>query len=347
MSGVRPAVVALGAYGMLGAPTSEVLARVDAMVGRLPVGPQLFLYAIDESCGSPRAAEWRQAFAAHPPPRPVAVAQTCSEPPGRQPVDIAMLAAASFGRGTPAEARASGRRAFIYNGVMPRTGTLLLDADSQSLIANGWIAAAMAIERWFYWESTFWNDDNRGGHGPVDPFLTAETFHNADGDSVLGDGLLLYPGRQGGRFAASSLGADAVFPSLRLKAIRRGIEDAGLIALAAREHPEETARVVARALPAALDEADPEGPPSWRRAPLSFAEARAELRGLVSWPVPINGSAIPVLFEDLAARRRQMEPLASGQHRVRRRTLAAFAATLVALLWLGLAARARYRRRRR
>lgn len=350
-TGRPPAIVALGAYGMLGAPSPDSLARVDQMVGRLPVGPQLFLYAIDESCSSPRAADWRQAFAAHPPPRPVAVAQTCSDPPARQPVDIPMVLAESFARGMPADARAAGRHAFIYNGMMPRTGTLMLDADPRGLVANGWIAAAMAIERWFYWESIFWSDDNRGGHGPIDPFRTAETFHNNEGDSALGDGLLLYPGRLGAPFAASSLGTDAVFPSLRLKAIRRGIEDAALIALAAREHPEETARVVTRALPAALDEADPAGPPSWLRAPLSFAEARDELRALVTGPAPLDESALPALFEDLATRRRDMVPVATAHHgdrpAGRRRPFALAVTVFVTLAALGFAVFAALRRARR
>jgi hypothetical protein len=344
-AGRAPAVVALGAYGQLGAPAPEALARVDAMVARLPPGPEVFLYAIDESCASPRAGDWQRAFIAHPPPRPVAVAQTCDDPPGRQAADIAMLSAFSFLRGTPAEARAAGRRAFIYNGVMPRTGTLMLDADPRGLVANGWIAAAAAIPRWFYWETIFWNDDNRGGHGPIDPFVTAESFHNSDGDAALGDGLLLYPGRQVGRFAASSLGAETVFPSLRLKAIRRGIEDAGLIALA-RERPDETARLVARALPAALDEAAPDGPPSWLAAPLSFAEARASLRALVTSPAPMNEAQLAVMFAELAARRRAAVPLAPVHGRRRLRAPMALAAAVVALLVLGFAGRARYSRRR-
>jgi hypothetical protein len=351
--GVRraPAIVALGPYGTLGAPTPAALARVDAMINGLPVGPEPFLYAIDETCTSPRAADWQRALAAHPPPRPLPVAQTCDDPPARQAVNIAMLSAGSFRRETTIEARAAGRRAFIYNGVQPRTGTLLLDADPRGLIANGWIAAAAAIERWFYWESIFWDDDNRGGHGPIDPFVTTETFHNADGDSALGDGLLLYPGRQIGKFAASSLGTDAVFPSLRLKAIRRGIQDAGLIALAARERPEETAQLVARALPAALDEVDRDGPPSWLAAPLSFADARAALRALVTRPASMSDDEVRAAFQDLAQRRQSAVPVIAtptpppGAGR-RRPAIAALGAAIAALAMLGLAGRARYSRRR-
>jgi len=315
-AGRSPAVVAMGAYGALGAPSPAALARVDRMVRHLPAGPEVFLYANDEQCASTRAGDWQRALAAHPPGRPVAVAQTCDDPPARQAVDIAMLSAAKFARATTTDARAAGRRAFIYNGILPRTGTLLLDADPSGLVANGWIAAAMAIERWFYWESIFWDDDNHGGHGAIDPFTTAETFHNADGDAALGDGLLLYPGRQVGRFAASSLGVDAVFPSLRLKSIRRGIEDAGLLALAAREQPEETARLVRHALPAALDEADPERRAIWQATPLSFAEARQALRALVTSPAAMNDAEVRSAFEDLARRRRaavRLAPIPPGR----------------------------------
>jgi hypothetical protein len=345
-AGRPPAVVAVGAYGMLKDPTPDALARAFAIVDRLPAGPETFLYAIDESCKSPRAADWQRALAAHPPPRPLAVGQTCDDPPGRQPVDIAMLSANNFRRDTTAEARASARRAFIYNGELPRTGTLLLDADPRGLIANGWIAATMAIERWFYWESIFWSDDNHGGHGPIDPFVTAESFHNADGDSALGDGLLLYPGRLGGRFARSSLGADAVLPSLRLKAIRRGIQDAGLIALAARERPDETAQLIARALPAALDEADLDRPASWDTAPLSFAEARDALRALVTRPAAMSDDEVRAAFEDLAARRRNLVPLAPFSFRARKRAIVKLAGAVAALVLLGFAARARRSRRR-
>ncbi len=163
-------------------------------------------------------------------------------PGGEHPADPA----GAFGWRSASAAAAAGKRAWIYNGHLPQTGTLLLDADPRGLIANGWIAAAAAIERWFYWETTFWDDSNAGGHGPIDPFTTAESFHNRDGDSALGDGLLVYPGRQSDPFAAHRLRFAGVLPSLRLKAIRRGVQDAGIIALAMRDRPAETARIVAR-----------------------------------------------------------------------------------------------------
>ena len=136
-----------------------------------------------------------------------------------------------------------------------------------------------------------------------------------------------------------------MFPSIRLKAIRRGIQDAGLIALAAREQPEETARLIARALPAALDEADPARRASWEAAPLSFEAGRAALRALVTRDAPMTDAEIRAAFDDLAERRRRVVPLAPVPACGHRRLPIALIAALAAVLTLGFAARARYSRR--
>jgi hypothetical protein len=347
-AGTPPAVVALGAYGALGPPGPASLALVDEMLAHLPPpAREPFLYAIDESCGSPRAGAWKSALGARAAGAVVRVGQTCDDPPARQPVDVALVSAGSFERAMPADARAAGRRAWIYNGVLPHTGTLLLDADPRGLTANGWIAATSAIERWFYWESIFWDDDNRGGHGAIDPFATAESFHNAAGDSCLGDGVLLYPGRQQGAFAARSLGYEGLLPSIRLAAVRRGIEDAGLIALAARAHPAETSELVARTIPAVLDEAPPDRRASWETAGPRFAPARAALRALIGpHDAALAPAEIRALFEDLAARRQQAIPTAPRPARgSRRRTVGGVVvrvALAAALVLVGM----RFRRRR-
>jgi hypothetical protein len=342
--GVPPSVVALGAYGALGAPTAESLARVDAMLDALPAGvDDIFLYAVDEQCGSALAADWKRAMEGRPAAARVRVGQSCDEPPARQATDVALVPAQSFERAFPEEARAAGRRAWIYNGQLPRTGTLLLDADPRGLVADGWISAAMGIERWFYWESTFWDDDNAGGHGPIEPFTTAESFHNKSGDAALGDGLLVYPGRQTGPFQARSLGVPRVLPSLRLKALRRGIEDAGLIALAARERPDEVRRLVVRALPAALDEARLDRLAAWDAPGATFTEARAALRALVTSAAPMSPPEVRAAHAALAVARRATIRVAPTRKSLRRRKLLLGAAAVLAVAALLLVARARRR----
>jgi hypothetical protein len=360
--GQPPAVVSLGTYGTLGAPSPEAFERLDAVLASLPLSAlaaaDLFVYAVDEQCASPRAGAWRRLLAARAAVTGsggvmlrgarVLVGQTCDDPPARQDVDVALVSAVTFARATTDAARAAGRRAWIYNGYLPRTGTMQIDASPRGLTANGWIAAATAIERWFYWESTFWDDGNRGGRGPIDPFVTAESFHNAGGDTSLDDGLLLYPGWQEPPFAAHSLGRAELLPSLRLKSLRRGLEDAGLIALAARERPEDVARVIADALPAVLDEARLDRPASWEAAPRRFSQARAALRALVTRADPMSAPEVRAAFEDLAARRRRAIPSAPAlplgrPRRAAKLALAGLALVLAVGLIVVVARRARSR----
>lgn len=241
-------VVSLGTYGTLGDPSPAALARVRGALDALdsldaallrPPRRQVFLYAIDEQCQSPRAARWRQLLrAAGVDPRllRLQVAQTCSRPPAEQPVDLALLEASALPLVSAAQAAAGPQQVWIYNGALPRTGSFLLDGGTLSLRGNAWLQARHRIPRWFYWESTFWNDDNRGGRGPVDPLVQAETFHNQHGDHANGDGVLVYPGQQRGPEAAAgrwrSLGFPGVLPSLRLKQWRRGVQDVGYLQLA-------------------------------------------------------------------------------------------------------------------
>ncbi|HXI59958.1 MAG TPA: hypothetical protein VNO55_28015, partial [Polyangia bacterium] len=362
-----PAVIALGAYGQLGDPTPAATATARQLVQRLAnlspapsvaAGhPDLFLYAIDEDCRSPRAAAWKAALAAPTPtptptsPWPIAVGQTCGEAPEQQAADIALVPGPLFRRAMVDTAAHHGRRAWIYNGALPQTGTLLLDAEPRGLTANGWIAALTAIDHWFYWESTFWNDDNGGGHGPIDPFATPVNFHNRDGDTTLCDGLLVYPGRQRGAFAGHSWEFAGVFPSLRLKMLRRGIQDAGYLALAAREHPDQAARIAARAVPAMLDEAPPDQGASWERdsdgeAP-RFATARTALRALISRQDALTTADGERVLHELARQRRaDVAPALSRRQRLLR-IAAAGGAAVVVLVVIVASLLVRHRRRRR
>jgi hypothetical protein len=347
-----PAVAALGAYGQLGDPTPATIATVRTMVERLArlapsssdathaAAPELFLYAVDEDCASPRAADWKKALGGLALALPVAVGQTCAQPPAQQAADVALIPGPSFTRDLVGAARAAGRRAWIYNGALPRTGTLLLDAPPRGLLVNGWIAALTDIDRWFYWESTFWNDDNPGGHGAVDPFVNPATFHNRDGDTALGDGLLVYPGRQRAPFAGDSFGFAGVFPSLRLKLIRRGIEDAGYLILAAREHPVEATRIAAQAVPALMDEAAADQPASWDAATDEgrprFARARAALGALIARGDPLTADQRARIVERLARQRRAEVPVALTRRQRWSRTAAGAAALAVGLIAFAL-----------
>lgn len=302
-------VVALGAYGSLGEPGPGPLARVAAMVHALaaiPAHPRVFLYAIDERCDSDRAARWRASLRASGDPLLAAlrVGETCDRRPPERAADLVMVTSAGFDHETALDARAAGKWLWVYNGRLPRSGPLMLDVPPIDLRVNGWIASAFDVDRWFYWESTFWNDDNRGGRGPADPFATAETFHNADGDTALADGLLVYPGRQIA-FPDHSLGLDDVLPSIRLANLRRGVEDAGYVALAAARDRDRTEALVRAAVPAALDELDTEHrAPAWSDDPRPLDEARRALFDLVPAGASLDDDAVARALRTVALARR-------------------------------------------
>ena len=171
-------------------------------------------------------------------------------------------------------ARGAGKETWIYAGYRPATGTVLTDTEAVSLRTLGWIASMAGTRRWFIWETTAWYDKNHGGRGAFDPFVTAETFHNRDGDVLMGDGVLLYPGRQIDRFTEHSVDLSGVLPSIRLKNLRRGIEDAGYLSLARGAHRDEASAIARALLPRILAEATPGAPPAWSDRGAPFFEAR-------------------------------------------------------------------------
>jgi hypothetical protein len=303
-AGLAPAAIAIGAYGGLGEPDAEKLARALSIARKIPAGVEdLLLYAIDEQCQSPLGPRWIELLRGAPEADRIQVAHTCHEDPRTQPVELVMMPAQTFDLPMAREARDAGRKVWAYNGAMPRTGTLMLDAPLVGLTVNGWIAASRGVGRWFYWETTFWNDGNRGGKGPIDPFTVAESFHNADGDACLGDGLLLYPGTQKPPFAARSVGLPAVLPSMRLKALRRGIADAGLYALARANAPDTADTIMSGVVPRALTEvAQTEGTP-WQTDPMALARARDELRALIPPRTSLDAGAVARVLDGSAATR--------------------------------------------
>jgi hypothetical protein len=285
--GIGEGVLAIGAYGALGEPSEKGAATVAAIADVLRAGgvfasTQTFVYAIDEDCASPWGARWRALLARDERTRGVRAGVTCGVDPASQPADLVMMTASDLwpSRARVAEAAPLAKWGWAYNGRRPYAGPLMIDVPATDLRANAWIAARYGIERWFYWESTFWMDGNRGGQGGgvgFDPFAVAETFHNADGDHCNGDGSLVYPGMQ--RTPGSvDYRVGTVFPSVRLKNLRRGIEDAGYIAIARTVDRARADAVVRRVIPRALAAAGER--PSWPERGSEWIDARRDLAAI-------------------------------------------------------------------
>jgi hypothetical protein len=52
----------------------------------------------------------------------------------------------------------SGKRFYFYNGTRPASGTFCTEDDGVALRVNGWIQNKKKINRWFYWEATYYNN---------------------------------------------------------------------------------------------------------------------------------------------------------------------------------------------
>ena len=286
-------VLSLGTYGIFRAPDATKLAIVEQIADlvaakSLFATTDTFVYAIDEVCESPYGAEWKRLIAgsSNANVKRVRVGATCSEDPTERSIDIPMIGG-SLDPTANAAARAMGREVWVYNARQPHTAAFVTDAPAISTRVDGWLSGMFDIARWFLWETTFWYDDNRGGKGPYDPFVSAETFHNQDGDYSMGEGMLVYPGKQLDMFTEHSIGFGGVLASIRLKNWRRGIEDAGYYQLAHAANPAKAEAIARALLPRVLSAAVDGEPPSWSDAGKPYFDARKALLDLV--PRGTNG----------------------------------------------------------
>jgi hypothetical protein len=142
-----------------------------------------------------------------------------------------------------------GERFWTYNGRPPSAGSLILDTDGVALRTWGWIAERYDVPLWHAWEGLYFTDRYNGGaktNVVTDP-LTFDERGRGGADFGNGDGLLAYPGP---------------LASLRLKALRRGLQDRLLLRELRRCGGSGIAdRTVRRIVPRALGEG--RGAASW------------------------------------------------------------------------------------
>jgi hypothetical protein len=162
-----------------------------------------------------------------------------------------------------AERRGTGERFWTYNGRPPAAGSMILDTDGSALRTWGWIAEKYGVELWYAWEGLYFSDRYNDGK-PTDTLRDPVTFDertHGGSDFGNGDGVLAYPGAR---------------PSLRLKALRRGLQDRLLLRELERCGGTEAARhLLDRMVPKALGEAGRRA--SWPIAEADWERARSEL----------------------------------------------------------------------
>ncbi|MFL7812477.1 MAG: hypothetical protein AB8I40_02255 [Anaerolineales bacterium] len=195
-----------------------------------------------------------------------------------------------------------GKRLYLYNSSRPATGSFAIEDEGTALRQLGWAQFKMGVERWFYWEGTYYENFQCYGdeaEASTRIFQRAQTYGCYDGwDASLGetgwnylngDGVLFYPGTDT-RFPEDNYGVPGPFASLRLKEWRRGIQDADYLALAMDIDPDRTQSLVEEMVPRVLWELgveDLEDPTyvyadiSWPTDPDYWERARRELAEII------------------------------------------------------------------
>jgi hypothetical protein len=160
---------------------------------------------------------------------------------------------------------------WTYNGAPPYAGAVTLDATTPGTRTWGWIAQRYAIPIWYVWDALYWHDrHNRKGKPlpgkPLDPAQDPVSFDDGEDHGNL-DGVLALPG---------------CTRTLRLAALRRGLQDRQLIELATKCAPDETNRLVAQIIPRALGDAGKSA--SWPTDEAAWERARRRLLELAACP---------------------------------------------------------------
>jgi hypothetical protein len=269
-----------------------------------------FLYLIDESADTVQTETWAKWILNNPGPGgqlksmatiplPTAAAETPS-------LDIPTSAQ---GVGIPEQwqplvnlyTQDSRKRYFMYNGNRPATGSTGTEDDGVALRERAWAQYKLKVNRWFFWETTYYNDF-QGGTGEINVFQSAHTFGSIGAlDSVKGetgwnysngDGVLFYPGTDM-VFPSDSYGVDGPFASLRLKHWRRGLQDVDYLTLAAALDPVAVHTLVNAMVPKAgweygvSNTSDPTyilTDISWSTDPNDWEAARGRLADIIAGP---------------------------------------------------------------
>ena len=154
---------------------------------------------------------------------------------------------------------------WFYNGNRPRYGSVILEGAAVDFRVNSWIMYKYDLRTHFIWHSTAWKHNGQGpkAHLHQNVFQNPLTFINSDFDFGNGDGILFYPGHMP-YYPEEDRGLNRVLPSIRLKNIRRGQQDAALLHLVEQKvGREKVLALVNRVVPRAMSELPMKNPVPW------------------------------------------------------------------------------------
>ena len=191
-----------------------------------------------------------------------------------------------------------GKTFMMYNGEHPASGSFATEAEGTDLRELPWGQFKKGIDRWFNWESTYYNN-YQFGVGQTNLFNSAVTFGSATGDDVAlgqsgpdymnGGGVLFYPGTDLVN-KADSFGVEGPIASVRLKLWRRGIQDVDYLTMATAKDPVKVQAILAALVPkvlwengidSAADQSYVKCGLGWSQDPDKWEEARAQLADII------------------------------------------------------------------
>jgi hypothetical protein len=177
----------------------------------------------------------------------------------------------------------SGGDYWFYNGNRPRYGSIILEGTAVDFRVNSWILYKYGINTWFIWNGTHWQHNGQGPkrHLHQNMFRNPLTFINEHMEYGNGDGIVFYPGRMP-FYPEEDRGLNRIIPSIRLKNIRRGQQDADIMWMAEKKvGREKVISIISKVVPKALSEVSMKDAVPWSQRGDDYDKVRDELLKLL------------------------------------------------------------------
>ena len=168
---------------------------------------------------------------------------------------------------------------WFYNGNRPRTGSVILEGEAVDFRVSPWILYKYGVGQWFIWEGTHWQHNGQGpkAHLHQNVFTNPLTFINNDMDYGNGDGIVFYPGRMP-FYPDEDRGLNQLLPSIRLKNIRRGQQDAAIMWMVEQKiGKDKVNKIISKILPKAMYEVEMKDKVQWSERGSDYDKVREEL----------------------------------------------------------------------
>jgi hypothetical protein len=179
--------------------------------------------------------------------------------------------------------RKNGNDHWFYNGNRPRYGSVILEGAAVDFRVNSWILYKYGINTWFIWNGTHWQHNMQGPkkHLHQNIFVNPLTFINDQMEYGNGDGIIFYPGHMP-FYSEEDRGMNRILPSIRLKNIRRGQQDAAIMLMAEKKiGREKVLNIINKIVPKALSEVSMKDAVPWSQKGDDYDKVRDELLKLL------------------------------------------------------------------